>query len=85
MAAVALEKINTLSEAGTLKRHFHRLGPEQETYYNLLAKDLGTDPMPAWFMQTWQDVGKAREASMTDYKEADFPVRGPTICRKAPA
>ena len=68
-------------QAGGLKRHFHRLGDQQEEYFNTLARESGCDPLPGWFIQSWQEVGKAREKDPAGYKSAALPVRGTTVCR----
>lgn len=80
MKAATSEREQHLASEGVVKRHFHRLGLEQQDYFNQLAADLKQDPMPAWFIKTWHDVGKAREKDTVGYKEAVFPVRGPTVC-----
>ena len=80
MTAARKAREQSLADQGVLQRHYHRLGPAQEDYYNLLAVDLGDPPLPDWFMQTWDDVGKARETHAANYKDAKLPVRGPTVC-----
>lgn len=73
-------KIDGLVEASVLKRHYHRLGEAQVAYFNGLAEQSGCDPMPAWFLKTWADSLKARDKDPINYKQAIFPVRGPTVC-----
>jgi hypothetical protein len=81
MRSAVSARSQAFEQAGGLKRHFHRLGDQQEVYFNTLASECGSDPLPGWFIQSWQEVGKAREKDPAGYKSASLPVRGPTVCR----
>ena len=80
MTAADSARIAALEEKGTLQRHYHRLGDQQIAYYNELAAECGVDPMPDWFIKTWQAVGEARAALGERYKSAAIPILGPTHC-----
>lgn len=67
-------------QRGLLKRHYHRLGDLQYDYYNLLAAECHEPELPGWFKQTWRDAQKARENDPLSFRDALFPVRGPTVC-----
>jgi hypothetical protein len=77
------ERKELLSSQGVLKRHYHRLGDHQISYYNRLAKQCGESSIPDWFVQTWREVGKLREEHSRNYKDVSFSVRGPTVCLPA--
>lgn len=78
MKAADKARVARLEQAGTRKRHYHRLGDEQVAYYNELAAECDAAPMPAWFIETWKAVGEARAAHGVQYKSVDLPVLGPT-------
>ncbi len=77
------DRTRSLSSRGVMRRHYHRLGDQQFDYFNRLAGQCGEPPLPAWFMETWRDVGRLREQYSRGYKDVPFAVRGPTICRPA--
>lgn len=68
------------NQQGLLKRHYHKLGDLQYDYYNLLAAECHEAELPRWFKLTWRDAQKARETDSLSFRDALFPVRGPTVC-----
>ncbi len=75
-----VEKIATeYRESGSLNRHFHRLGDEQENYYNLLATECGEPRLPEWWHQTLLESQEVRMANPATFRDMPLPVRGPTV------
>lgn len=80
MAAAVKERETELLGNGVLRRHFHRLGDQQVDYFNLLANQCNEPELPAWFIETWQEVSQLRQKYLLEYKQMPLAVRGPTVC-----
>ncbi len=68
--------------AGTypMQRHFHKLGPAQFDYCDMLASEAGLTPVPDWFRQTHAAADRIRKADPLHFRKKPLPAIGPTTC-----
>lgn len=68
-------RVQALREAGVKQRHFHRLGPEQEVYYNQLADECGAQRLPDWFSELATEAQRVRNENPANFR--DVPLKYP--------
>lgn len=64
----------SLSAAGVEQRHYHRLGLEQEDYYNLLSKECGAELLPDWFSQLATEAQMTRQANPRRFRDVPLAI-----------
>jgi thioredoxin reductase len=77
-AAAALDRRQRM-EAGVSQRNLHLLGPGQNDYYNLLARQCGEPPLPDWFVQLANAHFENSAKHGAKYKDMPLPAFGPTV------
>lgn len=74
MLQACQDKQAQLASRGIKRRHYHRLGLEQETYYNLLADECHAPRMPEWFGELVLDAQKVRQAHPGNFRDVPLGV-----------
>ena len=64
----------TLKRSGVNQRHFHRLGPAQEDYYNVLARECGADLLPRWFGELAEEAQRTRQANPSTFRDVPLSI-----------
>ncbi len=65
----------------TITRHYHKLGDNQATYMDLLARQCGAPPTPDWFHRLAKAAQDERLADPKGFRDKQFAVHGPTRIR----
>tara|TARA_Y100000588_G_scaffold202968_1_gene216761 strand:+ start:80 stop:1333 length:1254 start_codon:yes stop_codon:yes gene_type:complete len=68
-----------LKASGRKQRNFHKMGPEQFSYMNLLARDTGSTPLPDWFEPLSGDVRIQRYENPLGFRNLSYSIGNKTI------
>jgi cation diffusion facilitator CzcD-associated flavoprotein CzcO len=66
--------VEDLVARGVQRRHYFRHGPYQFTYFDTLARIVGSPPLPPWFRPLYEAVSSEKKRDPDGYRSKTFPL-----------